>query len=87
MGVGGSLPAVALDGSSRAADEERVEDPRVPPTPPLDEEVMRRLRRRYVRAWGATLAVTAFLLLAAGIAAVIFLLWLVNLLDGSPTIS
>lgn len=48
---------------------------------------MRRLRRRYVRFWGATLAVTGVLLLAAGIAAVIFLLWLVSLLDHSSTIS
>lgn len=65
-----------------------MEDPRVPPTPPLDdEEGMRRLRRRYVRVWGATLAVTGVLLLAACIAGVIFLLWLVNLLDQSPTIS
>lgn len=65
-----------------------MEDPHAPPTPALqDDDIIGRVRRRYLRAWGASLAVAGFLLLAAFIAGLIFLLWLVDLIDGSPTIS
>lgn len=53
----------------------------------MDEDERRRLQRVNRRTWGAVLSGFGIVLLVFFVVGLLFLLWLANLVDGSPTIS
>jgi hypothetical protein len=53
----------------------------------MDEDERRRLQRLNRRTWGAVLSGFGIVLLVFFVVGLLFLFWLANLVDGSPTIS
>jgi hypothetical protein len=53
----------------------------------MDDDERRRLQRVNRRAWGAALTGFGVVLLVFFVVGLLFLLWLWNLVEGSPTIS
>jgi hypothetical protein len=53
----------------------------------MDEVERGHLKRRYRRAFGAALTAVGIVLLVFFLLGLLFLLWLLNLIEGSPTIS
>jgi hypothetical protein len=53
----------------------------------MDEDERRRLQRLNRRTWGAVLSGVGIVLLVFFVVGLLFLFWLANLVDGSPTIS